>query len=129
MILYKRHNQACQYREGSGKDRNQAHRCKCSVWVEWNSNGKQNRHPVHDAAGQPTSSWSEAAKLAARNTETTGNPAVSPKGQNTTTVQQAIDLFLASKRGEDLADPTLYKYKLTLSRLKEYSDGHGIALV
>jgi hypothetical protein len=48
--------------------------------LEWNTNGKQNRHPVRDAAGQPTSSWSEADKFAGRNTETTGNPAVAPKG-------------------------------------------------
>jgi site-specific recombinase XerD len=129
MILYKRHKKDCQYRQGSGKDKNQSHRCKCSVWVEWNTNGKQRRHPVRDAAGQSTSSWSEAEKLAGRNTETTGNPAVAPKGQDSITVEKAIKLFLESKQGEDLADNTLVKHKLTLRRLQEYCDGEGIALL
>src|ERR1700690_14189 len=76
MILYKRHRQGCQYKDGSGKDRDHSHRCTCSVWVEWNTNGKQNRKPVRDAAGQPTSSWSDAAKLTEENVGETGNPAV-----------------------------------------------------
>src|ERR1022692_2261038 len=113
MILYKRHKQDCQYRGGSGKDRNQAHRCRCSVWIEWNANGKQNRHPVRDTAGQPTSSWSEAEKPAGPNTETTGNPAIAPKRADSITVEKAIELFLASKQGEDLAHNTIVKHKLT----------------
>ena len=99
------------------------------MWVEWNTNGKQNRHPVRDAAGQPTSSWSEAEKLAGRNTETTGNPAVAPKGADAVTVEKAIKLFLESKQGEDLSHNTIVKHKLTLRRLKEYCDGEGITLL
>ena len=129
MILYKRHKQDCRYRAGNGKDRNQAHRCKCSVWVEWNANGKQNRHPLRDAAGQPTSSWSEADKLAGHNTETTGNPAVAPKGADAVTLEKAIKLFLESKQGEDLSHNTIVKHKLTLNRLQEYCDGEGISLL
>jgi hypothetical protein len=66
--------------------------------LEWNTNGKQNRHPVRDAAGQPTSSWSEADKFAGRNTETTGNPAVAPKGADAVTLRCRMPLVVPPER-------------------------------
>jgi len=30
VIIYKRHKEGCQYK---GKDRNQSHRCQCSIYV------------------------------------------------------------------------------------------------
>jgi site-specific recombinase XerD len=129
MILYKRHKQGCQYRSGSSKDRDHAHRCACSVWVEWNKNGKQHRNPVRDNAGQPTSSWSDAEKLASGNTQSTGNPSIAPKAGDQITVKRAIELFNESKKNEKLKAATLTKYTLTLKRLEEYCDIQGITLL
>jgi site-specific recombinase XerD len=41
-------------------------------------------------------------------------------------VEQAIALFMDSKRGEDLAPNTLYKHTLTLKRLQDFCDKKGI---
>ena len=45
------------------------------------------------------------------------------------TVAEAIALFLDSKRGEDLAANTLYKHKLTLSRLETFCDSEGLFFI
>ena len=37
-------------------------------------------------------------------------------------MEQAIALFMDSKRGEDLAENTLYKHTLTLNRLQTFCD-------
>jgi hypothetical protein len=37
-----------------------------------------------------------------------------------------VALYLDSKRGEDLAANTLYKHKLTLSRLETFCDAEGL---
>src|SRR4051812_42239311 len=79
MNLYKRHTAECQHKKGSAKDKDRSHRCGCAIYVEVNSNGKQSRERVNDRAGQPVSSWSEAEKLASRNTEETGNPATAKR--------------------------------------------------
>jgi integrase/recombinase XerD len=127
MILYKRHKQDCQYRNGAGKDRDHSHRCLCSVWVEWNAKGKQQRHPVRDNAGQPTSSWSEAEKLASQNVGETGNPSVATKAA-AVTVADAVATFLKHKEGHWQAT-TLAKAKLTLQRLQDFCDSQGITLL
>jgi len=44
-------------------------------------------------------------------------------------VEQAIALFMDSKRGEDLAENTLYKHTLTLSRLQDFCDKQGVFFV
>jgi len=129
MIIYKRHRQDCQYKNGSGKDRDHSHRCTCSVWVEWNASGKQQRNPVRDAAGQPTSSWSEADKLASANTQSTGNPSVAPQRiASTVTVADAIATFLNHKSAEWEAG-TMAKAKLTLKRLQQFCDSQGVTLL
>ena len=38
VILYKRHKAVCPH-----KDDKNYRRCRCSVWMEWNVNGKQTR--------------------------------------------------------------------------------------
>jgi len=44
-------------------------------------------------------------------------------------VEQAIALFMDSKRGEDLSENTLYKHTLTLKRLQEFCDKEGVFFV
>ena len=41
------------------------------------------------------------------------------------TAEQAIQLFMDSKRGEDLSPNTLYKHTLTLKRLQDFCDAGG----
>ena len=45
------------------------------------------------------------------------------------TVEQAIALFIDSKRGEDLVANTLYKHTLTLNRLQTFCDTEGLFFV
>ena len=127
MILYKRHKQGCQHKNGSGKDKNHSHRCLCSVWVEWNADGKQNRKPIRDAAGQPTSSWTDAENLASQNIGQTGSPAIATKA-SATTVADAIASFLKHKdRG--WSSGTKAKAKLTLQSLQAFCDSQGITML
>lgn len=129
MNLYKRHEAGCQCKNGSGKDKDRSHRCCCSIYVEWNLNGKQNRRRVKDAAGQPVSSWIAAEKLAARNTEDSGNPSAARTNVSAFTLQHAVDTFIKSKEGEDLAEVTVRKLRITLNRLVEYCKREGITLL
>src|ERR1700749_2749060 len=67
MMVYKRHLEGCQYRHGSKKDSNHAHRCNCSIYVEWSVKAKQFRKAVRDASGQFISACGEADKLVEKN--------------------------------------------------------------
>lgn len=126
MNLYKRHKAECQHKNGSGKDKDRSHRCGCAIYVELNRDGKQTRSRVEDRAGQPVSSWSEAEKLAARNTEETGNPAQAKRTGKSVTLEHAIDVYTKSKEGEDLEAVSLGKIMRTLNRLKEYCKSQGV---
>src|SRR5439155_5010715 len=99
--------------------------CDCKVSVSWNKNGTQ----VQKSA--KTRSWNLAAEYA-RQLETQFNNAElgkAPAPGAARTVKEAIDLFLDSKRGEDLSTNTLYKHKLTLARLQEFCDHEGILFI
>lgn len=116
VILYKRHKAACEH----GDDKN-FRRCRCAIWLEWNLNGQQTRKSAK------TFSWDEAQQKARKieqehlNAELGHSKPGAPK-----TVADAISLFLDSKRGEDLAENTLYKHELTLDRLQAFCDTEGI---
>ncbi len=116
VILYKRHKASCEHRE----DKN-FRRCRCAVWMEWNLDGKQTRKTAK------TMSW-ETAQQKARKIEQEHLDAELGHSKPGTpkTVPEAIALFLDSKRGEDLSENTLYKYKLTLARLQDFCDREGI---
>jgi integrase/recombinase XerD len=124
MIIYKRHRAECQY---SGKDRNQSHRCQCSIYVEWNINGKQNVMVVRDATSHAVSSWSDAEKIVAQNAKT-GNPSTPPVSVSSVTVAGAIEIFLKHKEGH-WQPTTLAKAKLTLQRLQDYCNRQKITLL
>ena len=112
VILYKRHKADCEH-----QDDKTYRRCCCSVWMEWNLDGKQTRKSAK------TESWETAQKKARKieldheNAELGRTNPGAPK-----TVADAITLFLDSKRGEDLAANTLYKHTLTLNRLQSFCD-------
>jgi integrase/recombinase XerD len=111
IILYKRHKAACPHR-----DDKTYRRCRCSVWFEWNIDGKQTRKSAK------TFSWEEASDKARAIEKTHLDAALGrgPAPSEAKTVEQAVALFMDSKRGEDLASNTLYKHTLTLNRLKDF---------
>lgn len=117
VIVYKRHSADCEHRE----DKNYR-RCRCSVWLEWNLDGKQIRKTAK------TRSW-EIGQQKARQIEDqhlSAELGEAPAPGAAKRVDEAIKLFLDSKRGEDLSHDTLYKYELTLERLQTFCDAEGI---
>src|SRR5690242_4918373 len=125
VILYKRHQADCRFRNRDKQDKDGSHRCRCSVWGETNAGGKQRRWSLK------TSSW-EAAKQKARALEQQHLDAELGNGPAPTEVkstEEAIALFMDSKRGEDLAQNTLYKHTLTLKRLQAFCDAESIFFV
>jgi len=120
VILYKRHKATCEHRE----DKNYR-RCRCSVWMEYNIKGIQTRKSAK------TFSW-ETAQEKARAIEKTHLDAELGRGPapaEAKTVEQAIALFMDSKRCEDLSENTLYKHTLTLKRLQAFCDAKSIFFV
>jgi len=93
--------------------------------MEWNVGGKQTRKSAK------TQSW-ETAQLKARAIEQTHLDAEIGRGPTpgkAKRVDEAIALFMDSKRGEDLAANTLYKHTLTLNRLQSFCEAEGIFFV
>src|SRR5580765_3245304 len=117
VILYKRHKGNCPHQD----DKNYR-RCRCSVWMEYNVKGVQTRKSAK------TFSW-DTAQDKARAIEQTYLDAELGRGPAPTeakTVEQAIALFMDSKRGEDLSPNTLYKHTLALNRLQGFCDTKGL---
>lgn len=93
-------------------------RCHCRKHLRWTWDGKQYRKTAK------TRSW-EAAERAKRELELKYEDAQLPApdtSERLTTIEEAIQAFLAEKRGGKASTATLTKYKLTLSRLQEFCD-------
>src|SRR3974377_401345 len=120
VILYKRHHADCSRRG----DKNYR-RCRCSVWMEWNVAGKQNRKSAKTASWEVAQAKARAIEQAHLDAELGRGPAPSEAKR----VDEAIKLFTDSKRGEDLATNTLYKHTLTLNRLQAFCEVEGIFFV
>lgn len=120
VILYKRHKASCDYREDKA-----FRRCRCSVWLEWNLDGKQTRKSARAAT------WEIAAKRARQieqdHLDVEFGAVAKPGAPKT--LADAIALFMDSKRGEDLSANTLYKHALTLSRLQAFCDHEGLLFI
>jgi integrase/recombinase XerD len=116
VILYKRHRASC-----PEKHDKTYRRCRCSVWLEWNVNGKQTRKSAKTFSWETAQAKARAIEQAHENAELGRAPVAAAKR-----VDEAITLFTDSKRGEDLAADTLYKYTLTLSGLQAFCDHEGI---
>lgn len=108
VILYKRHKASCPH-----KDDKTYRRCRCSVWLEWNRNGKQTRKSAKTFTWETAQAKARAIEQAHLDAELGRSPAPTEAKR----VDDAIKLFMDSKRGEDLAENTLYKHTLTLNRL------------
>lgn len=119
VILYKRHRQECEHKG----DKNHR-RCRCSVWFEWNINGKQTRQSAKTASWENAQEKARAIERKHLDGET-GRTPIKPATQ----VEEAISLFMASKRGEDLASDTLYRHEQTLERLQDFCTRERISFV
>src|ERR1700722_15532587 len=117
VLIYKRHKEGC-----SHADDPTYRRCRCAIWLQWNYKGKQTRKSAK------TLNW-EIAEQRARHKEQQfldADLGKAPAPGAAKRVDEAIALFMDSKRGEDLAENTLYKHTLTLKRLQSFCDGQGI---
>lgn len=131
VILYKRHRAECPHEE----DKNYR-RCRCSVWMEYWQPFKERDSKTGEMGKQirkstKTSNWDIASEKA-RAIEKTYLDAELGRGPapaEAKSVEQAVALFMDSKRGEDLAENTLYKHTLTLKRLQEYCDQQSVFFV
>jgi len=120
VLLYKRHKESCPHKNNPA-----FRRCGCAIWLQWNYNGEQTRKSAK------TLNW-ETAEQKARHKEQEFLDAELGRGPapaKAKTVEQAIALFMDSKRGEDLAANTLYKHTLTLNRLQTFCDTEGVFFV
>jgi integrase/recombinase XerD len=117
VLIYKRHSANCDH-----KDDRTWKRCNCKVWLGWNKDGKQ----VQQAA--KTRSW-EAAQRQARALELQFENGSAPSPVAAKTVSQAIELFLANKRGENLAADSLYRHKHITKQLLEFCNHEGILFI
>ena len=120
VILYKRHKAACPHKHDKTH-----RRCRCSVWLEWNAGGKQTRKSAKTFSWEFAQEKARAIEQAHLDAELGRGPAPSEAKR----VDAAIALFMDSKRGEDLAENTLYKHTLTLKRLQAFCDHEGIFFV
>jgi len=121
VIVYRRHNAECSHKTSKDQKRS----CDCKVWVSWNKNGTQ----VQKSA--KTRSWNLAAEYA-RQLETQFNNAElgkAPAPGAAKTVRDAVELFLTSKRNENLTADTLYRHTRITQSLVEFCDHQGILLI
>jgi integrase/recombinase XerD len=120
VILYKRHRASC-----PNKDDKTYRRCRCSVWMEWNVDGKQTRKSAKTFSWQIAGDKARAIEQTHLDAELGRGPAPA----EAKTVEQAIKLFMDSKRGEDLSPATLYKHTFTLKGLQAFCDDGAIFFV
>jgi integrase/recombinase XerD len=100
--LYRRHQPPCRY--ASRRYRN----CNCPVWVQGSLRGEYIRR------GLNLRSWSAATDVV-RDWETSGEIGVVKK-PDIPTISEAVELFLADARAQQLSGETLRKYENLLRR-------------
>ena len=120
VILYKRHKASCPH-----KANKHHHRCFCPVWMEYNVNVVQTRKSTKTVNWDTSQDKARAIEKTYLDAELGRGPAP-PEAK---TVEQAIALFMDSKRGEDLSPNTLYKHTLTLKRLQNFCERAGVFFV
>ena len=121
-ILSKRHKASCPH-----KDDKHYRRCRCSIWIETNSNGVQTRKTTK------TANWEDAQDKARAIEKAYPDAALGrgPAPSKAKTLETAIQLFMDSKRGENLAlaENTLYTHTLNLDQLRDFCERHGVFFV
>jgi site-specific recombinase XerD len=128
LTLYRRHTKTCKHK--SEKD---YQRCECPVWFEANVVGRRWNTETETWAQAPNESiqsrWSSkeknwrAAEYKARQLEQqNSHPAAM-------SVKEAVEVFLTSKRNENLAADTVYRHEQIMKSLVEFCDRQGVIFV
>src|SRR5438067_4733112 len=135
ITLYRRHTKACTHQADKAYQR-----CDCPVWFEANVIGRRwntdTETWVQTANESMQSRWSSkeknwrSAEHKARQLEQQLDDILTGKSRpDVKTVQQAVELFLTSKRNENLAADTPYHHAHIMQALAEFYDRHGILLI
>jgi integrase/recombinase XerD len=111
--IYRRHSPTCQY-----KTREQ-NRCRCRIWYDWNIDGRRIVKPIG------TRDWQRAQGLA-RDMEAEGRIL---DGNKSPLVEKACEDFLADAKARGLREPSIYKYKLLLTRLQAFAKDKGLVFI
>jgi integrase/recombinase XerD len=113
LTVYRRHSPTCQHQS------REYNRCRCRIWYDWNIDGRRITKPIG------TRDWQRGQQLA-REMEAEGR--VLDNGK-TVSVERACEDFLADARARGLREPSLYKYRLRLNRLKEFATAKGLTFI
>ena len=135
ITLYRRHTKTCSHQADKAYQR-----CDCPVWFEANVIGRRwntdTETWVQTANESMQSRWSSkeknwrSAEHKARQLEQQLDDILTGKSRpDVKTVQQAVELFLTSKRNENLAADTLYRHEQIMRALAEFCDRQGILLI
>jgi site-specific recombinase XerD len=109
-----RHSPECPHRAEGELFR----KCKCRKHLRWSHDGKQYR------ISAKTRSWAEAEKAKRRKEDEYSGVGVAQPGTRKT-VEQAVDLFLTSKRTEGIQPSVLGDYARELGRLRTFMESRG----
>jgi integrase/recombinase XerD len=113
LVIYRRHSPNCPHKS---RDQN---RCRCRIWLDWNIDGRRIAKPIG------TRDWQRAQQLA-REMEAEGRVVVNAKSP---LIERACEDFLADAKARGLREPSLYKYKLLVSRLKIFAQDKGLVFI
>ncbi len=116
LTIYRRHLKSCEHRnKGRGY-----RRCKCPVWADGflkqdgelrQSLGTRDWYKALDTIRE----WEE------RGTRQEKQPEKAPL-----TIREACEKFLAEAHSRQLAEATLYKYRLLFRQIQSFAAGHGL---
>jgi len=122
VTVYARHSSQC----SKSKERNagQWKRCKCPLWLQWNTSGNQFKKSAKtrswDIATKPARKLEEALELAANGIEP-------PKKPDHITIEAAADLYLGDMAQRGIKDPS--KARRMLARLRDYANARQVMLL
>jgi integrase/recombinase XerD len=113
LVIYRRHSPTCQHTS------REANRCRCRIWYDWNIDGRRIVKPIG------TRDWQRAQQMA-REMEAEGRVLDSNKSP---LIEKACEDFLADAKARGLREPSLYKYKLLLTRLQAFAKDKGLVFL
>jgi integrase/recombinase XerD len=116
LTIYRRHLQSCEHRDQGRTYR----RCKCPVWVD----GFLGREEIRESLR--TRDWLKATDTI-REWESRGSREAT--GPKLISIPHACATFLQDGRARKLRPPTLYKYRLLLRRLRDFSVDRGFRFI
>ena len=112
LVIYSRHSPGCPHTS------RQYNRCRCRIWYDWNIDGRRITKPIG------TRDWQRAQQLA-REMEAEGRVV----DRKSPLIEKACDDFLADAKARGLREPSIYKYKLLLTRVQTFAKDKGLVFL